>query len=102
MASKEALEGEEIGGPLLKEKRGGGGKEPLEMEGGEVGGVLEVEEWEEVDSEERRGGGGGLSLSTDISNSESEIAVTNAFVAFSPSNSTLCCSSQLLSWFDLI
>ena len=55
MASKEALEGEEVGGPLLKEKREGGGKEPLEMEGGEVGGVLEVEEWEEVDSEECRG-----------------------------------------------
>ena len=57
------------------------------MGGGRLGGV--------------QGGGGGLSLSTDIPNSKSETAITDVFVAFSPSNSTLRRSFQLLSWFDL-
>ena len=52
MALKRGFRGGEGGrgrGPLLKERG-----RPLGMEGG-LGGVMEVEEREEVDSEERRG-----------------------------------------------
>ena len=96
VASKEALEGEEgeeVGGPLLEERvelRG-----LLEVEGGEVGGVLE--ERGEVDSKERRGVVEGCRQTSLIRCQKSLLQIR--WIHSPPAN--LPRSSQQLSWFDL-